>query len=84
MKTKPVRIGLIGSQFITSIHAEALKGVRDAEILAVMSPTQGHARLLRSPVRLPRVAVDARQHAVVPRGRASLRTRDDVVDRQIL
>ena len=44
MKTNTVRIGLIGSQFITSIHAEALKGVRDAEVLAVMSPTQGHAR----------------------------------------
>ena len=44
MKAKTVRIGLIGSQFITSIHAEALKGVRDAEVLAVMSPTEGHAR----------------------------------------
>jgi len=44
MKARTVRIGLIGSQFITSIHAEALKGVRDAEVLAVMSPTEGHAR----------------------------------------
>jgi len=41
--SNPVRIGLIGSQFISSIHAEALKQVPDAQLLAVASPTQGHA-----------------------------------------
>jgi predicted dehydrogenase len=39
-----VGVGLIGSQFISTIHAEALKSVTDAEVLAVMSPTEGHAR----------------------------------------
>jgi len=39
-----VRIGLVGSQFITTIHAEALRMVQQAEVLAVMSPTEGHAR----------------------------------------
>jgi predicted dehydrogenase len=39
-----IGIGLIGSQFISTIHAEALQSVPDAEILAVMSPTRGHAR----------------------------------------
>ena len=39
-----VRIGLVGSQFITTIHAEALRMVPQAEVLAVMSPTEGHAR----------------------------------------
>ena len=39
-----VRIGLVGSQFITTIHAEALRMVPHAEVLAVMSPTEGHAR----------------------------------------
>ena len=39
-----VGVGLIGSQFISTIHAEALKSVADAELLAVMSPTVGHAR----------------------------------------
>lgn len=38
-----VRVGLVGSQFITSIHAEALKRVPQAEVLAVTSPTEGHA-----------------------------------------
>ncbi len=39
-----IGVGLIGSQFISTIHAEALRSVPDAEILAVMSPTAGHAR----------------------------------------
>ena len=34
----------MGSQFITTIHAESLKKVAQAEIMAVMSPTPGHAR----------------------------------------
>jgi predicted dehydrogenase len=41
--SNPVRIGLVGSQFISSIHAEALKQVPDAQLLAVASPTKGHA-----------------------------------------
>src|SRR5712692_7408226 len=39
----PVRIGLIGSQFVSTIHAEALKRVPNAELLAVVSPTGDHA-----------------------------------------
>lgn len=42
MKNK-VGVGLIGSQFITTIHAEALRRVAAAEVLAVMSPTPGNA-----------------------------------------
>ncbi len=41
---KKVNVGLVGSQFISSIHAEALKTVADAEIMAVMSPTIGNAK----------------------------------------
>ena len=39
-----VGVGLVGSQFITTIHAEALRSVPQAKVLAVMSPTTGHAR----------------------------------------
>jgi predicted dehydrogenase len=39
-----VGVGLVGSQFITTIHAEALRSVPQATVLAVMSPTTGHAR----------------------------------------
>ncbi|QHT68458.1 Gfo/Idh/MocA family oxidoreductase [Rhodocytophaga rosea] len=37
-----VKVGLIGSQFISTIHAESLKRVAAAEIVAVMSPTESH------------------------------------------
>ncbi|MDH3699246.1 MAG: Gfo/Idh/MocA family oxidoreductase [Flavobacteriaceae bacterium] len=40
---KKIGIGLVGSQFISTIHAEALQSVADAKILAVMSPTPGNA-----------------------------------------
>ncbi len=39
-----VRIGLIGSGFVSRIHAEALRTVAAAEIVAVASPTEGRAR----------------------------------------
>jgi predicted dehydrogenase len=35
---KPIRVGLIGSQFVSSIHYEALKRVAGAEVFAVASP----------------------------------------------
>jgi len=41
-RDKKIGIGLIGSQFISTIHAEALKSVADARVLAVMSPTKEH------------------------------------------
>jgi myo-inositol 2-dehydrogenase/D-chiro-inositol 1-dehydrogenase len=41
---KKVRVGLVGSQFISTIHAEALKRVPNAELSAVLSPTGTHAR----------------------------------------
>ena len=41
---KRVGVGLIGSQFITSIHAEALRACNQAEIRAVASPTPGNGR----------------------------------------
>lgn len=42
--TSKVGVGLIGSQFISTIHAEALKTVQDAQIIAAMSPTEEHIR----------------------------------------
>ncbi len=39
----PVNVGLIGSQFISAIHAEALKNCTHAHLAAVASPTPGNA-----------------------------------------
>ncbi len=41
---KKVRVGLVGSQFISTIHAESLKRVPNAELTAVLSPTGTHAK----------------------------------------
>ena len=41
---KKVGIGIVGSQFISSIHVEALKSVTEANVIAVMSPTEGNAK----------------------------------------
>src|SRR5262245_25901417 len=38
-----VRVGLVGSGFVSSIHCEALRAVPGAEVVAVASPTEGHA-----------------------------------------
>jgi len=50
---KKVGVGLVGSQFISSIHAESLKTVSDAEIIAVMSPTIGNAKKFASKHGIP-------------------------------
>ncbi len=39
-----VRVGLVGSQFISSIHARALRRCSRAELYAVASPTPGNAQ----------------------------------------
>ena len=43
MNNNKIGIGIIGSQFISTIHVEAFKSVPDAEVVAVMSPTENHA-----------------------------------------
>jgi predicted dehydrogenase len=42
--SKKVRVGIIGSQFVSTIHAEALRRAPDAELVAVASPTKGNAK----------------------------------------
>jgi myo-inositol 2-dehydrogenase / D-chiro-inositol 1-dehydrogenase len=39
-----VGVGLIGSQFVSGIHAEALRACPQADVRAVASPTPGHAQ----------------------------------------
>lgn len=43
MKREKVGIGLIGSGFITAIHADALKSCADARLVAIASPSPGKA-----------------------------------------
>ena len=57
----PVNLGLIGSQFITAIHAEALKACAHARLLAVASPTPGNAAAFAQRHGIPHAFTDYRQ-----------------------
>jgi myo-inositol 2-dehydrogenase/D-chiro-inositol 1-dehydrogenase len=56
-----VRVGLVGSQFISTIHAEALKRVPGAEIAAVASPTEDHVRTFAEKYSIPKWFTDYRE-----------------------
>lgn len=51
--TSRVGVGLIGSQFISAIHARALQRCPAAELVAVASPTPGHAQQLAETYAVP-------------------------------
>lgn len=55
---RSIRIGFIGSQFVSSIHAESLQQVPSAELFAVASPTAGHAQEFAERFSLPHALTD--------------------------
>jgi myo-inositol 2-dehydrogenase / D-chiro-inositol 1-dehydrogenase len=56
-----IGVGLVGSQFITTQHYEALARVPDAEVVAVASPTIEHVRAFAEKRRISRWFVDYRE-----------------------
>jgi myo-inositol 2-dehydrogenase / D-chiro-inositol 1-dehydrogenase len=56
----PVQVGLIGSQFISTIHAEALSHCPQARLAAVASPTPGNAAQLARRFGIPKSFQDYR------------------------
>ena len=56
-----VRVGLIGSQFVSTIHAESLRTVPQAELFAVASPTEDHARQFAEKFGIPHQFTDYRR-----------------------
>ena len=57
-----VKVGIIGSQFEADIHAASFQIMPDeAEVVAVASPTPGHAKALAERYNIPRVFTDYRQ-----------------------
>jgi predicted dehydrogenase len=61
-----VGVGLVGSQFISSIHYEALRSVAGADVLAVASPTMEHVRCFAEKRGITRWFVDYRQMLEMP------------------
>jgi predicted dehydrogenase len=62
-----VKVGIIGSQFEADIHAESFRIMPDeAEVVAVASPTPGHAEMLARRFGITRVFTDYRQMLAEP------------------
>ena len=59
--TQPVRVGLIGSQFISSIHAESLQRYPHCEIVAAASPTKAHVTAFARRFGIPNAFTDYRK-----------------------
>ncbi len=59
--TRQVGVGLIGSGFVSAIHAEALARVAGARVVAVASPTAGHAEQFAARFVIPQHFVDYRK-----------------------
>jgi predicted dehydrogenase len=55
-----VRVGLIGSGFVSAIHHEALRRVAGVEVVAAASPTPGHAERFAAERGIPRHFLDMR------------------------
>jgi predicted dehydrogenase len=58
---RKVRVGLIGSGFIATIHAESLARLSQAQLMAVASPTPGKAGALAAQFDIPNPLTDFRQ-----------------------
>jgi myo-inositol 2-dehydrogenase/D-chiro-inositol 1-dehydrogenase len=63
---KTVRVGLIGSQFVSSIHCESLRSVPGAEVVAVTSATEAHAKAFAERHGLSRWFTDFRKMYELP------------------
>jgi myo-inositol 2-dehydrogenase / D-chiro-inositol 1-dehydrogenase len=65
MKTS-VNVGIIGSQFISAIHADALKHCPHANLLAAASPTRAHVKAFAERFGIPQVFTDYRRLLALP------------------
>jgi predicted dehydrogenase len=63
---KTIRVGLVGSQFVSSIHCEALRSVPGTEIVAVTSATAEHARSFAERHQVPKWFTDYRRMFQLP------------------
>ncbi len=61
-----VGVGLVGSQFASTIHAESLKRVPRARLAAVASPTPGHAAAFAKAHGIPNAFTDYRRMLDMP------------------
>src|SRR5262249_3031317 len=55
-----IGVGIIGSQFVAELHAEAVKQVPNAKIVAVASPTESHVKEFAKKHHVPHSFTDYR------------------------
>ena len=63
---REIRVGLVGSQFVSSIHAEALRADPHADIRAVASPSPGHAQAFAERFSIPQHLTDYKKMLAMP------------------
>jgi predicted dehydrogenase len=63
---RKVHVGLIGSQFISSIHAESVQRCGDAVLFAVASPTAGNAQKFATRLGVPHSLTDHKKLLAMP------------------
>ena len=63
---QPVRVGIIGSQFISHIHTLSLKRCAHAEVFAVASPTPGNAQKFAARNDIPHHFTDYQKLLAMP------------------
>ena len=63
---KKIRVGFIGSQFISHIHALSLKACPAAEVYAVASPTPGNAQTFAAKHAIPHHFTDYKKLLAMP------------------
>src|SRR6266850_8026431 len=63
---KQIKVGIIGSQFISHIHTLSLKRCVQAEVYAVASPTSGHAQTFAAKNGIPHHFTDYRKMLAMP------------------
>ena len=61
-----VGVGLVGSQFVSTIHADSLRQVPRAKLVSVASPTPGHAAALAHTHAVPQAFTDYRRMLELP------------------
>jgi len=58
---RKVKVGLVGSRFVSEIHIESLKRVAAAEVIAVASPTEEHVKTFARRHNIPNWFTDYRK-----------------------
>lgn len=66
MPRDKVGVGIIGTQFIAEIHAESIKRIPDAQLVAVASPTETHVQAFAERHGIPRFFLDYRDLLALP------------------